>query len=590
MDSRLWTQDFTLKVLFIVLTFWCFTRCKGPTELPPGDPCNGGLFLPDGFEALVVSDSIGPARHLAVNDNGDIYIKLRFSKGGKGGNVALRDTTHDGKADIIKRFGEYEDRGGYGTSMRIHDGYLYFSSAKVVYRNKLTPGKLIPDSKIEVILTDDHAHGIHWHMTKPIAFDDQGNMFVPFGAPSNACQDMKLTPGGKPGFAGLNPCPELENHGGIWRFDAVKTGLTQKDGQKFATGLRSIVAMDWNPADKNLYVVMHGRDDLHMLFPNYYTPWQSAMLPSEEFLRIKEGSDAGWPYYYYDQMKGKKMLAPEYGGDGSKEAKGSELLQPIMGFSGHWAPNDLLFYHGDQFPERYRHGAFIAFHGSTNRAPYPQAGYFIGFVPFKDGQPSGPWEVFADGFTGVKTVVNTSDAVYRPMGIAMGPDGSLYFSDSQKGKIWRVMFKGDKSKFGTTQLAEMEKRKEQSNIRTPDETKDNLDKGKAVAPGAMVYMTYCTTCHQRDGKGDGSRFPPLDGTEWVNGDKKKLINVLLNGLEGPIKVKGAPYNGLMTPHSFLSNKDVAEVLTYIRKNFGNHASAVKADEVDKVRKTSKKKK
>ena len=570
------------KTLFFVLTLACFTQCQRPPELPRGDPGNGGLFLPEGFEAVVVTDSIGPARHLAVNDNGDIYVKLRSSRG-KGGNAALRDTTRDGKADIIQRFGDYDDKGGYGTAMRIHDGYLYYSSAKALYRNKLTPGKLIPESEMEVVLTDDHAHGLHWHMTKPVSFDDKGNMYVPFGAPSNACQDLKLTPGGRPGFAGLNPCPELELHGGIWRFDATRTGLTQKDGQKFATGLRSIVAMDWNPDDKNLYVVMHGRDDLFMLFPEYYSSWQSAVLPSEEFLKITEGSDAGWPYYYYDQMQGKKMLAPEYGGDGKNEGKGRDLLHPVMGFSGHWAPNDLLFYHGDQFPEHYKHGAFVAFHGSTNRAPYPQSGYFVGFVPFKNGEPSGPWEVFADGFTRVDTIVNTSDAVYRPMGIAIGPDGSLYLSESQKGKIWRVMFKGNKDKFGTAQLAEMEKRKMRSNIRTPDETKDNLDNGKVVSPGAQLYKSYCSACHQRDGKGDGSRFPPLGASEWVTGDKKKLITVLLNGLEGPIKVKGNSYNGLMAPHNFLSNKDVAEVLTYIRTNFGNHAGAIHTDEVDQMR-------
>ena len=570
------------KSQLFALLLLSFAGCNTPGDLPPGDPDNGGLFLPEGFEAVVVTDSIGPARHLAVNDNGDIYVKLRSSRG-KGGNAALRDTTRDGRADIIQRFGDYDDKGGYGTAMRIHDGYLYYSSAKVLYRNKLTPGKLIPESKTEVVLTDDHAHGLHWHMTKPVSFDDKGNMYVPFGAPSNACQDLKLTPGGRPGFAGLSPCPELELHGGIWRFDATKTGLTQKDGQKFATGLRSIVAMDWNPDDKNLYVVMHGRDDLFMLFPEYYSSWQSAVLPAEEFLKITEGSDAGWPYYYYDQMQGKKMLAPEYGGDGKKEGKGRDLLQPVMGFSGHWAPNDLLFYHGDQFPEHYKHGAFVAFHGSTNRAPYPQSGYFVGFVPFKNGEPSGPGEVFADGFTRVDTVVNTSDAVYRPMGIAIGPDGSLYLSESQKGKIWRVMFKGDKDKFGTAQLAGMEKRKMRSNIRTPDETKDNLDKGKVVSPGAQVYKSYCSACHQRDGKGDGSRFPPLGASEWVTGDKKKLIAVLLKGLEGPIKVKGNSYNGLMAPHNFLSNKDAADVLTYIRTNFGNHAGAVKPDEVDQLR-------
>ncbi len=574
-----------LKILLLALPLVCLMQCKGPTDVH-GDADNGGLFLPDGFEALVVADSIGPARHLAVNENGDIYVKLRYSRGGGSkGNVALRDTTRDGKADIIRRFGAYEDRGGYGTSMRIHEGYLYFSSARVVYRNKLTPGKLIPESKMEVILTDDHPGGIHWHMTKPVAFDDQGHIFVPFGAPSNACQDLELTPAGKPGFPGLNPCPELELHGGIWRFDANKTGQTQKDGKLFATGLRSVVAMDWNPFDRNLYVVMHGRDDLFLLYPNFYTPWQSAVLPSEEFLRITDGSNAGWPYYYYDQLQGKKVEAPEYGGDGKREGRGRKYLQPLIGFSGHWAPNDLFFYKGDQFPERYKNGAFIAFHGSTNRAPYPQAGYFVCFVPFNKGEPSGTWEVFADGFTGVDTVVNTSDAVYRPMGIAMGPDGSLYISESEKGKIWRILFKGDRDKFGAVQLISMEKRKKLSHIRTPDVVNDNLDKDKVMDAGTKIYSTYCGACHQRNGKGDGSRFPPLAGSEWVKGDKSKLITVLLKGLQGPVKVRGIPYNVSMPPQNFLSDKDIAEVLTHIRKHFGNRASAIKTEEVEKVRKS-----
>ena len=142
-----------------------------------------------------------------------------------------------------------------------------------------------------------------------------------------------------------------------------------------------------------------------------------------------------------------------------RKGKGAEYTQPIIGFPGHFAPNDLLFYTGNQFPEHYKNGAFIAFHGSTSSAPYPQSGYFIGFVPFKNGKPSGPWEVFADGFAGVDTVVNTSDAKYRPMGLSMGPDGSLYISDSEKGKIWRVIYKGDKAKFGEAQLAEMGKEK-----------------------------------------------------------------------------------------------------------------------------------
>ena len=411
------------------LTFLFFFQCKSKKELPAGDPGNGGLFLPGDFEALVVADSIGPARHIAVNDNGDIYVKLRFSKPGEGGNIALRDSTGDGKADIMKKFGDYPDKGSLANAMRIHNGYLYFASELVVYRTKLTVGKLVPESKMEVVLTDDQERGSHWHITKPISFDNKGNMYVPFGAPSNACQDLKNTPAGITGFPGLDPCPELEYHASIWKFDANKIGLTQKDGKKFATGIRSVVAMDWNPVDENLYVVMHGRDDLHLLWPEKFSPWQSAILPSEEFQRVKEGDDFGWPYCYYDQVQKKKVLAPEYGGDGKKIGRCSQCQDPVMGFPGHWGPNDLLFYQGDQFPARYKNGAFIAFHGSTNRGPYPQAGYFICFVPFKNGKPMGEWEVFADGFAGVDPIVSVSDAVARPMGIAMGPDGSLYITE-----------------------------------------------------------------------------------------------------------------------------------------------------------------
>ena len=572
---------------FIFLVLLVFVQCKSKHELPAGDPGNGGLFLPADFEAVVVADSVGPARHIAVNDNGDIYVKLRYSKPGMGGNLALRDSTGDGKIDIIRRFGDYNNQGSLSNAMRIHNGYLYFASELVIYRIKLTPGKLVPEGKMEVVLTDDHPHGSHWHITKPVSFDDTGNMYVPFGTPSNSCQDLDNKPAGIPGVPGRDPCPELEQHGGIWKFDANKIGLTQKDGKRFATGIRSVLAMDWNPDDKNLYVVMHGRDDLHLLWPEKFSPWQSALLPSEEFQRVKEGDDFGWPYCYYDQIQKKKVLAPEYGGDGKIIGRCKDCRDPVLGFPGHWAPNDLLFYRGNQFPAHYKSGAFIAFHGSTNRGPYPQSGYFVCFVPFKNGQPAGDWEVFADGFAGTDTIVNTSDAQFRPMGLAVGPDGSLYVTDSRKGKIWRIMYKGDPNKFGPAQLEQMEKRKLLSHIKTPDEINDNLDRNKPVA-GTKVYDIYCRACHQRDGKGDGLRFPPLDSSEWVTGDKKKLINILLNGLQGTIKVRDKPFNSLMPPQNFLKDDEIAQVLTYIRQNFNNEASAVTPGEVAETRRTQKK--
>jgi len=431
-----------VKVSVIILTGISLIQCTGYVT-PSGDPDNGGLYLPNDFEALVVADSLGRARHLAVNINGDIYVKLRIPSE-EGENVALRDTNNDGHADVIERFGNYGGGGSYGTAMRIQHGYLYFSTAGEVYRHKLTPGKLIPEGEPELLLTDDYKNAEYGyeHIAKPLAFDNEGHMYVPFGAPGDVCQIVNR----KPGSLGQYPCPELERHGGIWQFEASKTDQTQKDGIPYATGIRSVVAMDWNHTDNTLYALQHGRDDLHRIWPGLFNPWQSALLPSEEFLRVREGSDAGWPYYYYDQIQGKKLLNPEYGGDGIKVGDGDKYEKPLIGFPGHWAPNDLYFYEGNQFPERYWDGAFIAFHGSTIRAPYPQSGYFIAFVPFQGGSPAGTWEVFADGFSQVDTIVNTSDAVYRPMGIAMGPDGSLYISESEKGKIWRIMYKGKKNR------------------------------------------------------------------------------------------------------------------------------------------------
>jgi glucose/arabinose dehydrogenase len=569
--------------LFLFFLVVLFAQCNTYTQLPAGDPDNGGLILPGSFEAVVVADSLGGARHLAINDNGDIYVKLRASYP-DGSNVALRDVDNDGKADIIKKFSVYTDTFNYGTAMRIYNGYLYYSSSNDIYRCKLKPGQLLPDTIQELILRDDFVHDAHGfnHTAKPITFDDKGNMYVPFGAPSDVCQAFDRIPESP----GQNPCPQLEEHAGIWVFDANKKNQTIKDGRRYATGIRSAVAITWNSLDKSIYIVQHGRDDLHRTWPNKYTKWQSALLPSEEFLKIKEGADAGWPYYYYDWMQRKKLLNPEYGGDGKKEGNGAKYEQPLIGFPAHWAPNDMLFYTGDQFPDHYKNGAFIAFHGSTIRAPYSQAGYFVAFVPFKDSKPAGEWEVFADGFAGMDTIVNTTDALARPMGLAQGPDGSLYISDSRAGKIWRIMYKGDKTKFGTEQLAKLEKRKTTSaHIKTPGEIADNLQK-TIVTGGEQIYNTYCVACHLNDGKGDGSRFPPLDSSEYVLGDKTRLVDIVLKGLRGTITVKGQQYNNLMPSHSFLSDEDLAQVLTYTRQNFGNKSSDITSAEVAAVRNAS----
>ena len=557
------------------------THCTPDSSGQNGRADDGGLLLPDGFDAVVVVDSIGPARHLAVRDNGDIYAMLKRPYE-EGTVVALRDTTGDGRADVVCTFGALENEGGWYTGAAIHNGYLYVGTSLRVYRYALTPGQLVPEAPPDTVLIDDHEHGMHEHISKQFAFDDAGHMYVPFGAPTNACQAPKRTPS----VPGQDPCPDLEAHGGVWRFEAGVINQTQADGERFASGIRSAVAIDWNPVDDNLYVVVHGRDNLHRLWPNQFSRWDNAMLPAEEFIRATEGSHFGWPYCYYDQLQGRKVLAPEYGGDGDTVGRCSQYDDPLIGFPGHFAPNDLLFYRGEQFPDRYANGAFIAFHGSTIRNPYPQAGYFVAFVPFADGAPAGAWEVFANGFAGVDPIVNTSNAEHRPGGLAMGPEGALYITEDNDGTIWRVTFTGDKDAFGEAHLARMkEEKRTASNIRTPDPEADNLQREELLA-GEKLYNTYCAPCHQRDGQGAPPRYPPLVGTEWVTGDTQRLISVIINGLEGPIVVNGEPYNNAMPQHSFLSDQEVAEVATFIRQNLGNDASAVTAEEVQAMRRVS----
>jgi glucose/arabinose dehydrogenase len=237
----------------------------------------------------------------------------------------------------------------------------------------------------------------------------------------------------------MKPCPILDSAGGIWQFTANKPAQTYGEGVRYATGLRNVVGLDWNSATNTLFVMQHGRDQLHDLFPDMYDTKQSAELPAECMYELHKGFNGGWPYIYYDQIQHKKILAPEYGGDG-KITGGEDAADPIVAFPGHLAPNGLLFYDGDQFPAKYKNGAFVVFHGSWNRAPEPQEGYYVVFVPFKDGKPDGNWEVFADGFAGGPAFMSPGKAKHRPCGIAQGPDGSIYISDDTKGTIWKISY------------------------------------------------------------------------------------------------------------------------------------------------------
>ncbi len=552
------------KLVIAALGMLFLTNCKTEKKqtLTP-DVNNGGITLPEKFGAVVVVDTLGRGRHMTINSNGDIYLHLaRLTRDGKG-IVALRDTTGDGRADVIKSYSTVQ-----GTGIELHNGYLYYSDRTHVYRSKMTEGELLPANELDTIVTFVDGKG---HMEKPFTFDNKGGLYVNVGSLSNDCEIELRSPNSR----GDDPCVELETRAGIWKFDDNTLNQKQDLAHRYATGIRNAVALTWNFDVDRLYAMQHGRDDLHRYWPALYTEEQNLELPSEIFFDLEEGDDMGWPYCYYDHIQGKKLMNPEYGGDGKKADRCENAKDPLMGFPGHWAPNDILIYKGDLFPEKYKHGAFVAFHGSWNRLGHAQQGYKVVFIPMKDGKPSGQWEVFADGFIGQPEITNPGNAFFRPCGLAEGPDGSLYISDSQHGRIWRIVYYKDEMPTPVDKA-----------LYQPIALENPEPVATELLAGKQVYDKFCVQCHMNNGKGAPGMNPPLAGVNIVTGEKPQVIKIILNGLSEPLVINGETYNNAMPSHSFLNDQQIADVLTYVRNTFGNTAEAIKADEVAAERKSN----
>ncbi|MEP6467012.1 MAG: sorbosone dehydrogenase, partial [Parafilimonas sp.] len=274
--------------LFFLATLISLSTCAQPSK--PG-ATNAGLKLPAGFAALKAADGLGEARHIAIASNGDIFVKLSKLKNGKG-IYLLHDANKDGRTEQITGFGNYT-----GTGMYLKDGYLYASSDEEIFRYKLdADNKPVDENNPEKIITGLIAR--NEHEAKAITLDNDGNIYVNIGAYSNSCQQQDRATGSM----GIQPCPVLDSAAGIWQFKIDKPNQTYGDGVHCATGLRNVVGMDWNTQTNSLFVMQHGRDQLHDIFPDMFTDKQSAELPAECMYDLHKGSNCGWPYMYYDQI------------------------------------------------------------------------------------------------------------------------------------------------------------------------------------------------------------------------------------------------------------------------------------------------
>lgn len=522
------------------------------------------LILPPGFEAQVVFKGTGESREIYIREDGDLFVSLSGLSDDKH-ILGLRDEDGDYVIDTVERFYHLttpEAQRVPQVHIEYFDEYLYAVNNEQLVRMHLPPGELAPRDEIEIIV--DRIPYQSRHRGRTLSIDPEGWVYINIGAPSNVCQE---NPGTR-GSPGLDPCPQLEQHAGIWRWRGDVLNQAREDGEQFAGGIRNAIAQTWDAVYGGLYVGQMGRDRLDSLWPGHFDSEQNAELPAEEFFRVEKGQNFGWPYCYYDQFQNRKVLAPEYGGDGKEIGRCDNFAGPQVTFPGHYSPASIAFYHAEQFPERYRGGAFVALKGSWNRAPMPQDGYIVAFIPFADGTPTGNWEIFADGFKGFATLYERGNAVYRPQSVAVHPDGSLYVLDNNKGRIWRITYSSVIS--------------EARNPTQPENDRE-LIISASQGKGAEVYMQYCASCHQAQGGGVPGEFPPLINSEWTTGDKGRLIRTILHGMQGPIEIKGQHYDEVMPAHAFLDDEDLAALLTFIRNSFDNTADPVHESEVLLVR-------
>ncbi len=352
---------------------------RNPPQVVPR-PAGAELSLPAGFAIKDWATGLhGGPREMLLGPAGEVIV----AQMGGGSVTVIRDGE---RKDVLRGL-----NGPFGLAMK--EDRLYVSDIDAVRRYRYDAAGMSV-SEAETII-DLRAVG-GGHVTRAILMDPaREHLYVSVGSFSNV-------------DAGEPPM-----RAAISRYDVNGGGHSI-----FASGIRNAVGMDWNPVTGDLWAGSQERDGLgDDLVPDYFT-------------RVREGGFYGWPYAYIGPHEDPRRA-------GEAPALVASTLYPDVLLGGHVGAMDVLFYTGTQFPGRYRNGAFIALHGSWNRAR--RAGYKVVFVPFANGRAMAGPEDFLSGWM---LGEGRREVWGRPVGLLQMPDGSLLISDDGSGTIWRVSYDG----------------------------------------------------------------------------------------------------------------------------------------------------
>ena len=350
-------------------------------------PDGARLQVPAGFDVQEFASGFERPRYMILGPAGEILL----SDSARPGRVyALADRNRDNRiADDEKK----EILGGLDRpfGLALWKDYLYVAETTSVKRYRYDPKTMTAAAPEEIVPLKEAASG-HW--TRTILFDRKGEKFyLAVGSQSN------VSPG------------EPEIRAAILRFNPDGSGR-----EFVATGTRNPIGLDWYPGSDTLWAAVQERDGLgDDLVPDYFTA-------------IRPGGFYGWPYAYIgpNEDPRNKGLRPDLV---------AKTIVPDVILPAHVAVLDARFYTGKMFPERYRGGAFLAFHGSWNRSR--RIGYSVAFIPFRDGKPAGPVEDFLTGFM---LDPSKKEVWGRPVGLLQMKDGSLLVSDDGGNRIWRITY------------------------------------------------------------------------------------------------------------------------------------------------------